>query len=262
MSKNQQTGKTAPTGREPIGERTFRFRCDPEVDCFNRCCRNPDLELYPYDIVRLCGKLGLSSSDFLEQYTYNSIRSNPHFPSIMLKMTDNNTRTCPFLEEQGCLVYKDRPDACRMFPLERAVSLKPFNKESIEEIYYLQKLPYCKGHGRGGSEWTTTTWISAQALSEYNRMGELWAEMSLLFRRNPWGPDGTESKNLRMAYMVCFDLDRFRKFITESSFLKRYQIDETWMKKILKSNASLLELGFDWLKYFMFNVSSEKIRPL
>ncbi len=257
MTQNQHTGRTSPGGRQPLGNRTFKFLCDPQVECFNRCCHNPDLELYPYDIVRLCGRLGVLSGEFLEQYTYNAMRSNPHFPSVMLKMRDNKAHACPFLKEKGCSVYQDRPDACRMFPLERAVSLKQFKKDSMEEIYYLQKLPYCKGHGRG-SEWTTTAWISAQGLAEYNRMGDLWAEISILFRRNPWGPDGSESKNLRMAYMVCFDLDHFRKFITESSFLKRYQVDKIWMKKILNDNTSLLEFGFDWLKYFMFNVRSEK----
>ncbi len=261
MTQNQRTDKTYPAGREPLGDLTFKFLCDPAVECFNRCCHNPDLELYPYDILRLCEKLEVSSGEFLKQYTYNSMRSNPHFPSIMLKMRDNNAHVCPFLKKQGCSVYEDRPDACRMFPLERAVSLEPFKKESLEEIYYLQKLPYCQGHGRK-SEWTTNSWISEQGLLKYNRMGELWAEISLLFRRNPWGPDGSESKNIRMAYMVCFDLDQFRKFVTKSSFLKRYQVDKFWMEKILKDNASLLEFGFDWIKYFMFNVRSEKFSPV
>ena len=29
---------------------TFSFRCHPEVECFNRCCRNLNLFLYPYDL--------------------------------------------------------------------------------------------------------------------------------------------------------------------------------------------------------------------
>ncbi len=32
---------------------TFRFRCHPDIGCFNRCCRNLNLFLYPYDLIRL-----------------------------------------------------------------------------------------------------------------------------------------------------------------------------------------------------------------
>ena len=37
---------------------TFRFRCHPGVGCFNRCCRNLNLFLYPYDVIRLRNRLG------------------------------------------------------------------------------------------------------------------------------------------------------------------------------------------------------------
>ena len=50
------------------GNDTFCFRCHPEVSCFNRCCRNLNLFLYPYDVVRLKQCLGLTSDEFLDEY--------------------------------------------------------------------------------------------------------------------------------------------------------------------------------------------------
>ena len=32
---------------------TFTFRCHPGISCFNLCCRNLNLFLHPYDVVRL-----------------------------------------------------------------------------------------------------------------------------------------------------------------------------------------------------------------
>ena len=47
---------------------TFNFRCHPDIECFNRCCRNLNLYLYPYDILRLKRSLNLDSDRFLERY--------------------------------------------------------------------------------------------------------------------------------------------------------------------------------------------------
>ena len=45
---------------------TFSFQCHSELSCFNRCCRNLNLFLYPYDVIRLKNGLGLSSDQFVE----------------------------------------------------------------------------------------------------------------------------------------------------------------------------------------------------
>ena len=50
------------------GNDTFYFRCHPDVSCFNRCCRNLNLFLYPYDVVRLKQCLGITSDEFLDKY--------------------------------------------------------------------------------------------------------------------------------------------------------------------------------------------------
>jgi hypothetical protein len=51
------------------GDAVIRFRCRKDIDCFNACCKNIDIMLTPYDIVRLKTRLGITSTEFLREYT-------------------------------------------------------------------------------------------------------------------------------------------------------------------------------------------------
>jgi hypothetical protein len=50
-------------------ESTFKFKCHPGVACFTECCRDINIILTPYDIIRLKNRLDLSSEEFLALYT-------------------------------------------------------------------------------------------------------------------------------------------------------------------------------------------------
>ena len=76
---------------------TFRFRCHPQVACFNRCCRNLNLYLYPYDVIRLRVRLAISSDEFLDRHADVVLRPGNHFPEVLLRMADTSEKTCPFL---------------------------------------------------------------------------------------------------------------------------------------------------------------------
>ena len=66
-------------GRQ-IGETdTFSFRCYPGIDCYNLCCQNLNLFLYPYDVLRLKNALNISSDEFLDQYVDVVLRSDNFF---------------------------------------------------------------------------------------------------------------------------------------------------------------------------------------
>ena len=46
----------------------FNFSCHPRVDCFTNCCRQLELALTPYDVLRLKQETKLDSSSFLANY--------------------------------------------------------------------------------------------------------------------------------------------------------------------------------------------------
>ncbi len=237
-------------GRKKIRTKDkIRFDCHPEVACFTRCCKDADMYLYPYDIIRMKSGLGISSDRFLEQYTIQAFRDNPYFPSLMLKMSDDKEKSCPFLSPVGCTIYKDRPFSCRSYPLERAVA-RTGDQNGRKVIYFIMRHGYCLGHEES-REWTVTEWIQGQEMEVYNEMNDLWVDIDSIFRANPWGTQGTDNPALKMAFMACFNIDVFKKFIFESTFLSRFDLHGEKIEKLKKSDVDLMKFGFDWIKLFL-----------
>lgn len=237
--------------RTPISQdRAFCFACHPGVSCFTRCCRNTDMYLYPYDIVRLKNRLHITSDAFLSDYTETAIRDNPYFPNVMLKMAETEKRPCPFLSEQGCTVYEDRPFSCRAYPLEPAVSRQPGHEG--ETVFFIVRHPYCEGHETQHRQ-TVAEWIADQQMAPYLEMNADWAAVDGIFRQNPWGDKGLESPALKMAFMACFNVDRFREFVFNSSFLDRFDVPEDRLAAIRAEDRELMRFGFDWVRFMLTN---------
>jgi Fe-S-cluster containining protein len=237
---------------------TFFFDCHPGVSCFTRCCKDADMYLYPYDVIRMKNRLGISSNRFLEQHTFQAIRDNPHFPSLMLKMSDKDQKWCPFLSTKGCMIYEDRPFSCRAYPLERAVT-RTGGETKRDVLHFIAKDAYCKGH-KESRKWTIKEWIDDQKLQLYNEMNDLWVDIDTLFRANPWGPRGIDNPAFKMAFMACFNVDEFKKFVFKSTFLSRFKMDQDKIDQLQESDIELMKFGFDWIKFFLTGKGS--LRPV
>ncbi len=244
--------------KKPLGGGTFSFDCHNAVACFTHCCRNINITLYPYDVLRMKHHLGISSGSFLDAYTTSVIKDNPSFPSLMLAMSPDTEKRCYFLTGQGCRIYQDRPDACRTYPVERAVMIKPLSGKPPQEYYFLTLQPLCKGHFQNRT-WTVADWIQNQGIEPFNHMNDAWSEMDILFRSHPWGPDGFEDNRFQMAFMACYNIDTFKQFVFESTFLKRYRIRPDTLDRIMEDDRDLLLFGFDWIKFFLFGIRSSKV---
>jgi hypothetical protein len=55
-----------------------------------------------------------------------------------------------------------------------------------------------------------------------------------------------------MFFMASYDIDRFRKFVFESSFLQRYPVDDATLANLRSDDVALLEFGLKWLKELLF----------
>jgi hypothetical protein len=238
---------------------TFNFRCYPGIACFNRCCRNLNLFLYPYDVVRLRKNLEISSDRFLEEYVDVVLRQDNYFPDVLLRMAENAERTCPFLGPDGCSVYPDRPDTCRSFPVERGLMYDAKTGKN-QPVYIFRPPDFCEGRLEEPT-WDVRSWTRDQEAVRYAQMTSRWAELKQLFQTDPWGSEGPRGARGRMAFMAAYNMDRFREFVFESSFLKRYKLKPVLIKKIRGDDLELLKLGFDWIELFVWNKPSKKIRP-
>jgi len=180
---------------------------------------------------------------------------------VKLKLQGEEKKQCPFLVDQGCTIYNDRPDACRMYPLERAVSVTPLNLYLRREFYFLTPQPVCHGHFEK-KQWTVKQWLENQQLEQFNKMNDLWAELDVLFRTRPSKSDDFfADPMMKMAFMASYNIDSFRSFIFDSSFLKRYSIDSDMEEKIKADDAELLKLGFEWIKFFLFQIKPLYFQP-
>jgi len=238
---------------------TFCFRCYPDIACFNRCCRNLNLFLYPYDVLRLKQALQISSDEFLEKYVDIVMRPFNYFPEVLLRMTDNREKTCPFLTEAGCTVYHHRPDTCRTFPLEQGTLIGASQKKD-RQVFFYRPPDFCLGQHEN-QEWTIPDWIEDQEAEQYHEMTIRWSEIKQMFQNDPWGFEGPAGPKAKMAFMATYNIDEFRNFVFQSSFLKRYQIKSTWRKKLKTSAVALLKFGFEWVKFFVWGMESKDIRP-
>lgn len=245
-------------GRRLAPGDAFHFRCHPRIACFNRCCRNLNLFLYPYDVLRLRKQLQISSDEFIERHVDVVLRDGHYFPEVLLRMADNDQRTCPFLSEAGCRVYPDRPDTCRTFPVEQGVYYDAATGRSTP-VHFFRPPDFCLGPNEDQA-WTIETWSRDQQAETYHQMTLRWSSVRRLFQNDPWGPEGPNGAKAKMAFMAAYNIDRFRDFLFDSSFFKRYHVKPDLKKKLRINDKALLLFGFEWIKYFVWGVKSKQVR--
>ena len=233
---------------------SFRFCCNPSLVCFMHCCQDVSIILTPYDVLRLKRTLRLDSTEFLAQCTISAFTRQEKTPIVMLKM-DPESRKCPFVTPEGCRVHASRPWACRMYPLGLADPERPTASEP--RFYFLVREDFCQGHA-GWQELTVSEWLTEQGVEQYEMMGAAFKDLML----HPfWRSDQSLSpQQARMCFMALYDLDRFRRFIFESSFLERFEVDEARVEALRTDDVELLDFGTQWLRFSLFREKALKIR--
>lgn len=239
-------------------ESRFKFRCHKGIGCFTKCCSSIEILLTPYDILRLKNRLGISSGEFLTQYTYVEIDEKTSHPFVFLKLNEDSERKCPFVTSDGCTIYTDRPANCRYYPVGQA-SLKKMDEKTstavTEEFYFFIKEPHCLGFNED-VEWTIKEWRDDQGVDVYDDMNRGWKDV--LFRRNLPG-HSLDDKKQKAFYMACYDIDRFRRFVFESKFLTLFDIDEKTVEKIRNDEIELMKFGYEYTKYIL--MMEETLKP-
>jgi Fe-S-cluster containining protein len=261
MSDNKSTQKAelpdVIRGRRILGENDrFSFGCHADLPCFTDCCGDINIMLTPVDVVRLARHLDLETGAFLQQHTLMPITKDLNLPVVMLKMGDDEKKSCPFVSDKGCGVYEDRPWACRMYPI--GMGLPPARAgEEPEPVYFLFEDNFCKGTGEK-KEWTVEEWKNNQRVPEQEAIEEGFSGVV----SHPWfiGGRQLDPKRIDMYHMACFNLDNFRSFIFESTFLKRFEIEEEVEAQIRTNDDALLQFAFRWLRFALFAEPTIKVR--
>lgn len=136
---------------------TFEFKCQR---CGRCCMHREDIILNPFDIYNGAKYLGISTQDFITQYTYPSLGGHSKIPMVLLTTTANGY--CPLLEldvKDGgkfkCKINPAKPGACSNHPIGIT---RIINKETnVEELGFI-KVSHC-ANSTSDEQHTVREWV-------------------------------------------------------------------------------------------------------
>ena len=229
---------------------SFSFSCNSGLECFNKCCRDINLYLTPYDILRIKRRLRITSSEFLKTYTFPLFPEEIGHPVILLKMMPDDTRNCPFVGEQGCLIYDDRPWSCRSFPLE------PLDDGGGLPAFGIVKREFCLGFGKGKTSHTVKKWRDTQNVSFYEELNDEWKKIT--HHEDFGSKDFLDGQYRDIFFIGSYNIDEFRSIVLKGDFSRYFDIDKPTLKKIRSSETELLRFAFRWMRCVLFNENTIK----
>ena len=255
MDKLSNLISESPFSQSPVmpelldGSATIQFQCRKGIDCWNACCSNIDISLTPVDVLRLSRRLGISTTEFLQQYTFPYEMEPNGIAGIKFKPVEDGT-ACQFMRPEGCDIYDDRPTACRYYPVA-LLSMRRSDEYPDRQSYAMVKEPHCHGH-QEPRKLTIDEYRQDQGIVEYDELGRGWRQ--LVLKKKSSGPTvGTPSKrSLQLWFMACYDLDRFRAFVASDPFSEVYDLPAEELKETLIDDNNLMEFAFRFLRQVMF----------
>jgi hypothetical protein len=227
----------------------IRFRCYEGISCFNACCKQADITLAPYDILRLKRRLGLSSSELIKRYTVPFQMDQDGLPGVKLKTRDDGT--CLQLDGgAGCGVYEDRPTVCRYYPLA-LLALRENGSSQAEERYALVREDHCKGHAED-REIRIADYRAEQGCAEYDDRNREW--FRLMLKKRSAGPavGKPPQASLRLFFMASYDVDSFRRFVLSDGFRSTYVLPDDLYEALDEDDEALLSFGYRFLRQALF----------
>ncbi len=228
-------------------DHVFQFSCSPGLTCFTQCCQDVTIVLTPYDVLRMKNGLGITADEFLDKYTLILSKEKRLIPLVLLKMGDQDKK-CPLVTEKGCSIYEDRPWPCRMFPLD-------VNDDGTFRI--IADRTRCLGLS-SSEKWPISEWLIDQGIAIYEQMNDLFAQVTTPLQATDLDIDNP--KIYQMTFMALYNLDKFREFVFKSSFLDKFEVDQTTVEKIKRSDIELLKFSFEWVKFGIFGQKTFAVR--
>jgi len=238
---------------------TFGFRCQPGIACFNRCCRNLTLLLYPYDVIRLRVRLDLTAMNFSTATRTWCCAVAATFRTSCCAWPKTASAPARFSPTRAAGSTPTDPTPAAPFPWSRGCCTMP-QTHADETVFFFRPPDFCLGQ-YDTNQWTIPEWIQDQETDTYHRMTIHWAELRRLLQNDPWGAEGPMGARAKMAFMAVYNIDRFREFVFGSSFLKRFKVKPQLLARIQKDDVQLLLLGFDWIRLFLWGIRSPHLKP-
>ena len=227
----------------------LRFRCHKDIACFNACCKNIDITLAPYDILRLQQHLDMSSAEFLNKYTLPFEMDAHGLPGVKLKPIEGGS-ACQFMIDEGCSVYEDRPTSCRYYPLG-LLSMRKKDSSVDEQSYAMVEEEHCLGH-QEDREQTVAEYRQEQGLEDYDKYTRGWRQ--LILKKKSAGPSiGAPSKHsLQLFFMASYNIDQFQNFVLSDQFRNSFKLEPKLVEQLKTDQLAVIDFGVRFLKQVLF----------
>ncbi len=235
------------------GTHVIEFSCHKGIGCWNACCSNIDISLTPYDVLRLKTRLGISSTEFLKEYTVPYEMEKDSIAGVKFRPVDAGT-ACRFMQSEGCGIYQDRPTACRYYPVA-LLSMRRQDEYIDRDSYAIVREDHCKGH-EVNRRITIADYRKEQGLEDYDDLARGWRQ--LVLKKQSSGPSiGKPSlRSRQLFFMACYDIDRFREFVSAESFGRLFELPQEEKQALLADDVALLQFAFRFLRQVMFGEES------
>lgn len=235
------------------GDKEIQFSCHKGISCWNACCANIDISLTPFDIIRLKKHLGITSTDFLREYTVPYEMEKEGMAGVKLRPIEGGS-ACRFMKPEGCGVYEHRPTACRYYPVA-LLAMRRQDEFVDRQSYALVKEPHCKGH-EVKRPITIDAYRSEQGITEGDELTRGWRQ--LILKKKSSGPTigGPSIKSRQLFFMALYDIDTFRSFVSSEAFAKLFALTDDERTMILADDVELMQFSFRFLKQVLFGEQS------
>lgn len=191
----------------------FQFDCHPGISCFNECCRNIDITILPYDILRLKNRLKMSSSQWVNSYTVPFAMDQYELPGLKLATREG--------------------------------------KSVVEDVYFKVKETHCEGHNEPKTQ-TVGEYRKSQGVEKYDEMNREWRDIILKKRSSGPTVGAPSARSLQLFDICSYDIDTFEKFVKSDNFTKLFKLDDETRKEIENDQEALLQFSARFLKQVLF----------
>ena len=89
------------------------------------------------------------------------------------------------------------------------------------------------------------------AVDMHDEINATWTDLIVRKRSFPSSIKLTD-KSKELFFMVSYNIDQFKRFVFESAFLERFDVDEKTIEEIKHDEIGLLKFGLIWLKDILF----------
>jgi len=226
----------------------IQFRCHKGVSCYNACCKQADVTLTPYDVIRMKDRLGMSSGEFLKAHTVPFQMDQQGVPGI--KMRTDDSGACLFVREEGCSIYSDRPTACRYYPLGH-MAIKEADAAHDSAHYFMINEDHCMGHKEDKVQ-TISEYRKELGIVDYDGYNKEWFDIQLKKRSSGPAVGNLPETTLQLFFMASYDMDRFRRFVMSEQFRNTYDLEESTYEVLEKEDVALMQFGVRFMKQVFF----------